>query len=185
MTDKNNARQYVRQLRDGMSEQENHRLSRIICDKLFDMKAFINSSDIRAYVSFRNEVNTIPLIEKCLTMNKTISVPKVYGEDMIFYRIQDTSDLCEGYMGIREPSEDLPVMYSHSGIIIVPGMVFDRRGNRAGYGRGFYDRYLAKFPELIKIGVAFDFQLVDEIDTNPFDVAMDYILTDTEIIKII
>ncbi len=184
MTDKNKAREYVRKLRNEMSAEDNQNLSQIICNRIFDMQEFNDCPDVRSYMSFRNEVNTIPLLEKCLADGKKLSVPRVEGENMDFCHINGMSELVKGYMGIMEPLKPLPVADSHAGIIIVPGMVFDRRGNRAGYGRGFYDRYLAKFPELIKIGVAFDFQLVDEIETNPFDIPMDYVITDKELIRI-
>lgn len=184
MTDKNTARAFVKSERLKMSAQDNNNYSLIIADKIISMPEFSYNHDIYTYMSFRNEVNTEYLISECLLSGKNTAVPKVYGEDMVFYQIDNTSDLCDGYMGIREPSEDLPVMDTHNGIIIVPGMVFDRKGNRAGYGKGFYDRYLAKNPDLIKIGIAFNFQIVDEIETNPFDIPMDYIITEQEFIKI-
>lgn len=184
MTDKNTARIFVKNERLNMSTQDNINYSVIIADKILSMPEFSYNHDIYTYMSFRNEVNTDYLISQCLLAGKNTAVPKVYGEDMIFYQILNTTNLCEGYMGIKEPSGNLPVMDTHKGIIIVPGMVFDRKGNRAGYGKGFYDRYLAKNPDLIKIGIAFNFQIVDEIETNQFDIPMDYIITEQEFIKI-
>lgn len=184
MTDKNTARAFVKNQRLKMSGQDNINYSQIITDKILSMPEFLRNQYIYTYMSFRNEVNTDYLISQCLINDKYTAVPKVYGDNMIFYRINNLSDMYKGYMGIREPREDLPVMDTSKGIIIVPGMVFDRKGNRAGYGKGFYDRYLAKNSNLIKIGIAFNFQIVDEIETNPFDISMDYIITEQEFIKI-
>ena len=97
---------------------------------------------------------------------------------MYFYRINDLEDLKKGYMGILEPREGLPVSECNEGVIIVPGVAFDKNKARCGYGKGFYDKYLSKHPKLVKIGICFEFQLYDELVTDSHDILMDYIVTE-------
>ena len=103
---------------------------------------------------------------------------------MEFYRVLKGESLKKGYMGIEEPcpvKENL--IDTDNGIIIVPGVAFDINGNRTGYGKGYYDRYLKKHSHLIKIGAAFSLQVVDSIDADEFDIPLDYIVTENNIYR--
>lgn len=187
ITDKITARNRVKQCRREMLFADNKKLSRIIADKIISMPEFMDNSNVYSYMAFRNEVGTDYVIKYALNCGKKVAIPKVTGDDMKFYVLPQenfSEKLEKGYMGIIEPALDLDILSENKGIIIVPGMAFDRKGSRIGYGRGFYDRFLAKNPNLIKIGIAFDFQLFDEIEINQFDIPMDYIITETELISV-
>ena len=121
-------------------------------------------------------------------MNKKIIVPKTIPEtkELILSELKDyEQDLDIGVYGVLEPNKEFirPVSYDVIELVLVPGAVFDIKGNRIGYGAGYYDRFLSKLDESIpKIALAYDFQIVDKITPHEHDVPMDYIITEKRII---
>lgn len=183
MITKKEARQIVSIERKKMSEANCMELSKSIFDRLITLDEFKKSRLLFIYSAIRNEVNTGLLLKYAFDNNIKVAFPKVIGSDMFFYEITSRNDLKKGYMGILEPVEDLPECIPDIGTIIVPGNAFDRKCHRTGYGKGFYDRYLEKYPNLIKIGLAFDYQLFDELEMDSYDIPMDYVITENLIIK--
>ncbi len=186
MTDKTTARNIVKEHRKNMSAEDNNSFSKMIADTIINMPHFKKCNNLYIYKAFRNEPDTDIIIAQAMKLNKTVALPKVTGIDMNFHIISqehNEQSLAEGYMGITEPDSSLPILEENSGVIIVPGVAFDKKCNRSGYGKGFYDRFLAKYPNLIKIGIAFEFQIFDEIETNDFDIPMDYVITEQQIIR--
>jgi len=142
------------------------------------------SSVVMAYASYKSEVDTIGIIKGLLEDKKKIALPKVVGDDMIFYLIEDMSDIVPGYKGIPEPVDTCEV-YEPVGkeVMLVPGVAFDRLLFRIGYGKGFYDRYLSKYRKIISIGLAYDFQIVDSIPVESHDRGLSMVLTEKQVIK--
>ena len=98
---------------------------------------------------------------------------------MKFYQITSYDDLEAGYFGILEPKEECKeVNVSENSIVIMPGVAFDRKGNRIGYGKGYYDKYFSRYPEVYKIAIAFSMQIVDEIPADEFDIKANCVVTD-------
>ena len=97
--------------------------------------------------------------------------------------IENAEELHKGAYGILEPSTKRPVAENDIDVIIVPGLAFDRRGGRMGFGAGYYDRLLIK-TNAVKIGLCYDFQLMDSVPSEEHDVPMDYIITEKEIVEI-
>lgn len=145
-------------------------------------KSFLNSDEYKGcnnlliYVSQDNEVDTIRIIRQALADGKVVAVPKVYGDHMHFHRIHGMNDLKTGAYGILEPA-DCEMFHPTEGILIVPGIAFDKKGHRIGYGGGYYDRYMKLHPELIAIAFAYDYQVLPEISCEAFDERPDQILT--------
>ena len=77
----------------------------------------------------------------------------------------------------------MKIAYKNIGIVLVPGIVFDMEGHRIGYGLGYYDKFLKKVPKAVKIGLAFDFQIVGNIPKETHDVLVDFIVTDKEVVE--
>lgn len=135
------------------------------------------------YVSYRSEVDTKEFITWCLGQGKMVFVPKVLQEsNMAFYRIFGPEDLAAGYQGILEPKalpeNALSDWLKKAGKEVVslrmllPGAAFDKKGNRIGYGGGFYDRWLAKagaLGNLERIGLAYRMQVVENFPADSFD----------------
>ena len=105
-----------------------------------------------------------------------MAVPKVYGEEMRFIYLTDLSKVAKGYSGIPEPVGDGPVADDPRALVLMPGLAFDRKGHRIGYGGGFYDKFLAREPEHPTIALCYDFQLLPELETEEFDIPVDTVL---------
>ncbi|MEB1807627.1 MAG: 5-formyltetrahydrofolate cyclo-ligase [Bacillaceae bacterium] len=137
-------------------------------------------------ISRGTEVDTYKIIEKAWGEGKKIVVPKTYPEknEMVFYQINSFDELESTYFQLKEPKEAVCFPYSHENIdlIIVPGVAFDRKGNRLGYGGGYYDRYLSHYKGKT-CALAFDEQLVSEIPVESFDVPVQMIVTEDKVYK--
>ncbi len=112
---------------------------------------------------------------------KTVALPKVLGNEIRFFEVKNLEkDLAAGTFKILEPNENCrEILFSEvPKIVVVPGIVFDKFGNRIGFGKGFYDKFLCKIPaSTAKVAFAFDCQIVEKIVPAPLDVAVDYVIS--------
>ena len=145
METKRDIRKMMTALRAAMSEKERAEAGRIIAARLFSSKVYEDAGTVCCYASFGSEVPTEEIIEESLRRGKCAAVPKVTGKQkMKFALIHSMADLKAGFHGIPEPESwcrEIPKCGSKL-LVIVPGVVFDRAGNRIGYGGGYYDSYL-------------------------------------------
>lgn len=177
--DKKTARNFIRTEKRKMTEEEIWKKSERIVEKVCRTSCFLEAESLYCYVSYNQEVMTKPLILKALEAGKKVAVPKIIGRDMEFFYIHSLNDLSIGYQGIEEPvTKDMAEAYK--ALMILPGLAFDESGNRVGYGGGFYDRYLEKKAALQfkKVAVAFDFQIVEELEMEACDWKVDGIITE-------
>lgn len=158
-----------------------------ITSTLIETDAFKTASTIMCYISFGTEVDTKPIINQCLKEGKTVLVPIIIkNEDETSYMeasqlMDPESDLAPGTMGIMEPKASKIRIRDPKTIdlVIIPGMAFDRKGNRLGYGAGYYDYYLEKLrDDCNQIGLTFSFQLIDHIPTQKHDKQIKNIITE-------
>ena len=173
--------------RNSLPLEERQEKSRAITERLLALPEFCTCRNVFAYVSFRSEVETLQLIEHCLKERMTVSVPLTLPADhrLLPYAINDTSrDLAPGYCSIPEPLRTLPLVDPASiEVVVVPGSVFDAKGGRLGYGGGYYDRFLqAAAPQALRIGLAFDLQVVAAVPLESHDQQLDYLITETRTI---
>lgn len=140
--------------------------------------AFMLAERILVYHSLPDELSTLDFIDRWYT-RKRFFLPRVNGVnlDILPY---DRSRLHLGAFHIEEPDGEELTPVEDIELIIVPGVAYDRRGCRVGRGKGYYDRLLSG-TKAVKIGVAYDFQLVDDIDTDEFDVPVDIVITDRNV----
>ncbi len=187
---KNQIRLKTLDKRERISVSDRESFSSDIFSSLNRIDEYKNADTVLFYVNYRSEVITAPYIEKALSEGKRIYCPRVEGLDISFFRIDKMSDLSPGYQGILEPGKDELKRYTGNmqndkTVVIVPGSVFDRSGNRMGYGKGFYDRFLKRYAKLIKIAVCYDMQIMDEeIAHNENDVRMDIIVSERQVIRL-
>ena len=137
---------------------------------------FRAASIILLYHSLPDEVHTHDFIRKWSTKKK-ILLPVVIGNDLELRVYTSPADLAIGAYGIEEPTGALFTDYATIDLVIVPGVAFDRDGNRLGRGKGYYDRLLPRIPSAYKVGICFPFQIVEEVPAEPFDIRMDEIIT--------
>ena len=168
--------------RDSLPKEDILEKSRIIQNNLFNLGKYSNSKTVMFFVSFKTEVNTHEMIVEALK-NKTIVVPKVMHHEIEPSVIIDLSNLMPARFGILEPIEAMKIAYKNIDLVLVPGIVFDKDGHRIGYGFGYYDKFLTKVPKAVKIGLCFDFQVVDKFPKEEHDVPVDFIVTEERIVE--
>lgn len=175
-SNKEKIRKELLQKRKNLSTYEVLKRSNEIIKNLENLREFKEAEKIACYISFNNEVFTHGLIKKYIK-EKKILVPVVNKErkEIELSLLADWKDLSQGAYGILEPREKLIV--NDADIIIVPGIAFDKRGNRIGYGEGYYDRLLSKL-KAIKIALAYDFQVLEKLPEEEHDIKMDMIVTE-------
>lgn len=138
--------------------------------------AFRAAYTVLLYHSLPDEVDTHSFIKKW-SGKKQILLPVVTGDELKLRIYTGPEDLATGSYGIEEPTGDLFTDYTSIDFIAVPGVAFDRNGNRLGRGKGYYDRLLPRIPSAYKVGICFPFQIVEEVPAEPFDIRMDEIIT--------
>ena len=191
MSEGKELRKKILALRDAINNDDIIEKSTLICDKILGFKEIEMARNIFVYINFRSEVITLPLVSELIKLEKRISVPKTHVQEnrMDAVHIEDLSaDLVPGYQDIPEPRSDLLATNitepQNIDVIILPGSVFDERGGRFGYGGGYYDRFVEKIPFAVRIGLAFDIQVVKEAPLQPHDELLDFIVTENRIIKV-
>jgi 5-formyltetrahydrofolate cyclo-ligase len=177
---KEEIRKKIINLRKNFKNSEEH--SKLIADRFFSLPETQKARTFLFYYPHKNEVNTIPIIEKLMEQNKAILLPKVEKDRILPIFISNLSELKEGFAGIKEPSgEEYPK--EKIDIVVVPAVAFDRKGYRIGYGKGYYDRFLSDYKGL-KIGLAYQFQLMEKLPHEEHDVPVDIVITPFEIIRV-
>lgn len=159
-----------------------------ILKKLIDNKSYKDSLVLFTFVSFGSEVDTHKIISYALNDGKIVYVPKIKSKDkgIEIFRINTLCDLKPGYFNILEPLENCPAgNINDIDLILMPGIAFDRNGGRIGYGAGFYDRFLTNInSDVPKLALAYQFQVLDEVPITEFDVKIDGIISNKELITV-
>ncbi|MDV0447487.1 5-formyltetrahydrofolate cyclo-ligase [Methanosarcinaceae archaeon Ag5] len=181
---KQKVRNELRLKREKMSRPDVLAKSKPITVALLNSDLFQKAEIVFAYADVKNEVHTMPFLQDCFERNKPVALPKTVGNELIFYKISDLDSLKKGNFGILEPDtsdpELVPVLPDKKTLFVVPGIGFDRLGNRLGYGVGYFDKYLSKNGYMHAVGICFEDQLVDKIPTEDTDIRMDSVLTEKE-----
>lgn len=171
-----------------MTAREVWESSRSIFKTLIREPIFQEAENICCYLSFDNEVHTHGFVLKCLKAGKTVAVPKVNKEKVIFLsELTDFSHLKPGPFGIPEPGEEniKPFDPGKLDMAVIPAVALDCKGNRLGFGMGCYDKLLAQSEgKIFLVGVVHDFQLVEQIPVCAHDIAMHQVITGRENIRI-
>ena len=180
-------RQYLA-ARGQLSPAERVVFSRKIVDSVMGLPVFQEMARVFIYCSYQSEVETWELIRRCLSAGKTVSVPLTEPREsrMLAVVVNDPArDLIPGYRGIPEPNPATSLRLQSPSQIdaaIIPGAVFDRAGNRLGYGGGYYDRFLSGADvHGLRIALAFGVQVTDRIPALPHDQPMDYLVTEQDL----
>jgi 5-formyltetrahydrofolate cyclo-ligase len=133
------------------------------------------------YSAIHNEVATDEIVEQALAEDKTLAFPRVRGEALDFVVIKSPAELVSGAFGVKEPEGCNLVSVESLDLVVVPGVVFDQRGHRLGYGHGYYDRALKKCQsQCMKVGFAYDFQLVEELPATDCDETLSILITESQ-----
>ena len=181
-------RKKIISLRDQLLPEEITAKSSLIAAGLYNLQAYRDAGAVMFFITFGTEVDTRPMVEETIKRGKLALAPKALPEtrELIPSRVLDwDSDLVPGAYNIPEPGEDTlrPVKPETIDLLIVPGVAFDLKGNRLGYGGGYYDRF---FPLLKKqtplVALVFDLQILSEIPVDEWDRRVDIIITEKRVI---
>ncbi len=176
---KEEIRKRIAELRRLVTAEEKSRWDTAIRDRLFLLPQMENISGVYCYIDIRNEAGTRQILEKLWEQKIPAAVPKVIGRDMEFSRIGSWEDVSPGCMGIPEPvrPDALPDEFDRNPLVLAPAVALDKKGNRVGYGGGYYDRFLSRLMGGYVIGLAYEFQIYEDILAEGHDRAVDGILT--------
>ncbi len=143
---------------------------------------FRSARRILLYCSVKGEPDLSPLFERILSEGRELILPKVEGDKLSLYSITSLSCLKNGCFNIPEPAEGKKVGPEDLDVAVIPGIAFDRRGYRVGFGKGYYDRLLERV-SAPKIGVAYSFQVLEDVPKESWDKPVDIIVTEKEVIR--
>ena len=172
--------------REALSEQERVRLDDCITQKLLATSEYTEATTVLTYVSVSSEVSTRMFIECALRDGKTVAVPRCLpGHCLEFVAITSLDQLIAAPFGLLEPPKELPALTEEqmdASICIVPALLVDTKGNRLGYGAGFYDRFLSTYPGK-KICLAYQQNLSQTmLPHTASDVAVDVVITESDVL---
>lgn len=158
-------------VRRSLEESYVREASHIICEKLKKSPFYKAAESICLYMPINNEVDVTELLE-----TGNIYIPKIMDKSMDFYLYEGKDSIEAGAYGILEPTGKRKLNPDNKTLVVMPGVAFSRDGYRLGYGGGYYDTYLKKYPMCMKVAVCFREQLVEELPAREHDVKPDIII---------
>lgn len=184
-------RKELKERRDNIKEEDRIAESKAIIRTLMSTEMYQSARFILTYVSFGSEVDTKDLITQAIKDQKNVYVPRIMesltGRRMEFFKCEDLATLERNRMGILEPELNYARVFPYDihmsldraeeCLVIVPGLGFDERLGRIGYGGGYYDQFLAKCRKRFSIGIAYKEQMIDEVPMDGHDAPVDLVLT--------
>ena len=179
--EKSNLRKLLLEKRDATSFDLIQISSKQIHKKLKKIHSFRNAQNIAAYYPIGSEVKTQDIMQEILQQGKTLLLPKVVEDDLIFRKVTDMKNLEKGNFGILEPKDECP-QSDQIDVILVPTVGITRKGVRLGYGHGFYDRFL-KTSSAETIALTYSKQVVNSIPISDHDVKINWVVTEDEIFE--
>jgi len=184
--DKKQIRKDTAECRKKLNKIQRWEKSSSIQREILALPAYRDSRIVMVYLNFREEVETALIVQETLGCGKKVAVPYCPNNDIIPCLIKDIDhDVRPGKFGVPEPLQDRvkTVEPGEIDLVLVPGVAFDLQGNRLGYGKGYYDRFLPKMREGVPvIGLAFACQLVESIEAEEHDFKMTLLVTENGII---
>jgi 5-formyltetrahydrofolate cyclo-ligase len=178
-------RERIRSLREGLSPEDRSRRSGAVAEALFGLPEVRDAATVALFSSFGSEIDTAPIIERAHAEGRRVLLPYLDEGVMEVSEHRPGDDLVPSSYGPAEPSRRDPVDPGEVDAAVIPGLAFDRRGRRLGYGAGFYDRWLRRLrPNASRIGIGFSFQIVDRVPAGGSDERVDVVVTDEGVTRV-
>ena len=184
--EKEKARRIVQRTVARLTEKERKDKEEAIGERLFSLDEFQRSQLIMFFAGMADEVDTRNMLARALSEGKTVALPKTFVRtgSLQAFEIKSLAELRPGTYGILEPPETVSIASVDIDFIVVPARAYDRKGNRLGRGKGFYDRFLAqKDLTALRCGLAFDCQIFSHLAHSQFDEPVDIIITESEVLR--
>ena len=187
-------RRAMAEQRDALTQAQREAMTASAVEQFLDLPETRVARTVAGFVSTRSEIDTEPLLDQLRQRGVDVVLPRVstglIPPRLRFHRVQRRSELVFGIFGLLEPGPDLPELAAHEiDLFMVPGLAFDKRGARIGYGGGYYDElaaYVHAHPDATTarfVGYSFDFQLVETCPSGEWDVPLDTIVTDERVVR--
>lgn len=175
--EKSKIRKEVLKIRAELPEAIREKANIAMSERIIGHQWFYRAEVVLGFVNYGNEISTIEILEEAIKKGKRLFLPKIESDKMNYYRVNSLADLEVGYKGIREPKGNTEVFdyekYKDSNLLLLmPGVAFDVYGNRMGYGKGFYDRFLKDKENLqtYSIAIGYKCQLVERLPMDEYDI---------------
>lgn len=162
--------------RNSLPAVEAARLGALAQKHVVEIPEFESARNIGLYYPLGSEVRTDEIALVARVQGKKVSLPRTEGNMIRFYEYGEGEDLVQGRFGVMEPAPARPA--GPLDIVVIPGVVFDAQGCRIGYGKGFYDRFLSERLATFSVGLAYSFQVVEELPRGKFDKKLGALATD-------
>ena len=182
LTTKKEIRTYYKNLRNQMEKRQAVALSKKICEKILQWDVYQKAEQIFVYYPLGKEVDLLAVVSHALWEKKRVSFPKTEETGLCFYEVNSLEEFVEGNFHVMEPISENKVTPEEKCLCFVPGVVFDKEKNRMGFGKGYYDQYFAgRFEKIICVGIAYEYQILEKIPTDCYDIPMEYLVTENGI----
>ncbi|MBM2852951.1 MAG: 5-formyltetrahydrofolate cyclo-ligase [Candidatus Nitrosotenuis sp.] len=179
--DKPRLRNHLLEKRDGLSHDFMTIASKQIQRNLKKIETFRNAEKVACYYSVGSEVRTLDIIQQMISEGRTVALPRVIDEDLVFCAVKNFEELQKGEFGIMEPRKNCPIVEDFD-VILVPAVAMMRTGQRLGYGRGYYDRFLSKH-KTPTIALEYSRLVVRNIPKSEGDIPIHWVVTEDEVVK--
>ena len=177
-------RTYIRQTERTLDPAYKAESSEAICHCVLALEEYRAAGIVFAFAGTVHEIDTSLLLKETLAAGKTLVLPRcAEGHALDLCVVTSMDELVPGMYGILEPKTVRKADENNIDVILVPGLAFDRNGGRMGFGKGYYDRLLES-SKAVKIGLCYDFQILEKIPTESHDVPMNFVITEKEILEI-
>ena len=159
-------------------------MDEMICKRFLSLSSYRFADTVLLYAPLKYEIDTYPIAIDALSKGKKVAFPRcIEGNEMVYHYVSSLDQLASGKYSIMEPTTDLPLYTQGEDhcVCVLPAIVYDKRGYRLGYGKGYYDRFLSKFTG-VKAGLIYNDFLVNEIPNGRFDLPSDIVITEKRVI---
>lgn len=177
-------RKQLRSVRAALPASACESRSAAITSRVLALEELRAVETVLAFASIGNEVRTQALIDAFHAEGKRVALPRVVDRALTLHLAKQGQELRAGAFSVPEPPADAPpIPAGEVDFALIPALAVDPRGYRIGYGGGYYDRLLPQLQNALSCAVVYDFQLVAEVPELPFDVTVDLIVTDAQVIR--
>lgn len=166
--------------RQNLTAKEVEDKSTAITLRIIDSDLFADVKKVAGYLPTKNEVDTKSVINFLVEVGASTYLPKFFGKEYKLVRFDSWTDLAEGPYEILEPVGDETISVDEIDLAFIPGVAFDKKGVRLGYGKGVYDKLLSKSKAML-VGLAYEFQVVDALPREDHDLTMNLVITDEKV----
>jgi 5-formyltetrahydrofolate cyclo-ligase len=178
-------RQRLSALRRALSAEARGERAQRACERLLEQEAFSRARVVLAYSALRFELDPALAVARARALGKRVALPRVDVDsgELRLHAYTPGDELVESGFGVREPRADAALVAAEEvDLVLVPGLAFDGRGYRLGYGKGFYDRLLPSLKRATRFGLAFELSLLAEVPNAEHDVPMDVVVTEKRVL---